>query len=100
MNVVCVVLLDLYVQVVTRQSPSLESGDQGVGASFDDGVTRFGGGATLPSHVLKRGGERRKYTFYLYVTYKRKKKNIIFPVGRRIMNRINNNNVPSRKDED
>jgi hypothetical protein len=100
-NVVCVVLVDLYVQVVTRQSPSLESGDQGVGASFDDGVTRFGGGATLPCHVLKRGGERRKYTFYLYLTYKRK--NVIFPVGRRrriIMNRINNNNVPSRKDED
>ena len=66
MNVVCVVLVDGYVQVVTRQSPSHESGDDEGGASFVDVVTRFGGGVTLPCHVLKKGG-RRKYTSYLHL---------------------------------
>jgi hypothetical protein len=37
-NVVCLMLVDGYVQVVSRQSPSLESRDDGGGASFD-GVT-------------------------------------------------------------
>ena len=55
-NVVCLVLVDGYVYVVSRQSPSLASGDDGDGASFVDGVTRFGGGVTLPCHVLKKGG--------------------------------------------
>jgi hypothetical protein len=48
-NVKCLVLLDGYVQVFSRQSPSLESGDEGGGASSVDGATRFGG-VTLLCH--------------------------------------------------
>ena len=74
----------------------------GGGASFDDGVTRFGGGVTLPCHVLKKGNVGNIHSTYISFT---KEINVIvdlriFQVGRRrrrIMNRIN---VPRRKQED
>jgi len=73
-NVVCLVLVDGYVQVVTRQSPSLESGDDGSGASIVDGVTRFGGGVTLPCHVLKKRGGNVGNTHPTSISFRKERK--------------------------